>query len=845
MRLFNFTRWRLERSRLKVDKTIGFAAILLLLGFFGPAHAQSIPPIDTCMEDVYEAAGAPGGSPLNCTAKEVYISEDEDGSPIVDVVILDDGCTAPGDTVTVDITASLHFNADRFDIGVYTAADGGNALTGACYADILPTTTPFNDLDESAITGDICGDVDVGGGGADIAGFQFQTLTLACTDSDSDGNLDLNTCFSWRVSGNNGLCTQSADVYPGTKSKCFCSTNNIPVPVPGQIVVVKQTIDNDGNVLDAVDTSFDFTLAGTPTDPSLEFVTTEFTLMGSEAGADDAYSSSATYAGLYSLTETLPDSGDWALDSASCDNGSELSIEDQGITGITVTAGDVVTCTIVNKLLFVAEPSIDIRKNDEGEDSQQVVSGDTVTFTIRVENTGNVALTNVVVNDPQLAACNSTIPTLGVGEVQTYTCTTAALTADLENVAEVSGTPPVGGPVTDSDPSTVDVTNPSVNISKNDEGEDSQQIVSGDTVTFTIRVENTGDVALTNVVVNDPQLAACNSTIPTLGVGEVQTYTCTTAALTADLENVAEVSGTPPVGGPVTDSDPSTVDVTNPGVKIDKTPTTRDISVGEIGTFDLTVTNTGDVSLSNVEVTDTVDGDLVVTDVSAPVGADGTVGQEVLWTIPVLDPGESLTVTVMYEVAPYASLPGGQLPRNGAYAEFVFTDNSIGDNGVLTVVSSVNDYAWVGPDGVTYNIHLSCSETLTMVGPYTLEEYTIFRFQKRKLFKTCGYFSPELASNIADVTGVPPVGPNVSWTSGEVFVDINEDSFGSGPGTGNGGGTEPPPPPPPTGIDVDGDGYSPPLDCNDNDATINPGALDRGGRNRDGIDNDCDGRVDR
>ena len=48
----------------------------------------------------------------------------------------------------------------------------------------------------------------------------------------------------------------------------------------------------------------------------------------------------------------------------------------------------------------------------------------------------------------------------------------------------------------------------------------------------------------------------------------------------------------------------------------------------------------------------------------------------------------------------------------------------------------------------------------------------------------------------------------------------------------------PPPPPPPPAVDADGDGFSPPADCNDNNAKINPGAKDKRGNK---VDEDCKG----
>ena len=83
--------------------------------------------------------------------------------------------------------------------------------------------------------------------------------------------------------------------------------------------------------------------------------------------------------------------------------------------------------------------------------------------------------------------------------------------SDFTNVATVTGTPPVGPDVTDNDTASVDVINPAIDIQKTP---DRQQVVNGGTATFTIRVENTGDVALSNVVVSDPLATACNRPLP-------------------------------------------------------------------------------------------------------------------------------------------------------------------------------------------------------------------------------------------------------------------------------------------------------------------------------------------
>ena len=238
---------------------------------------------------------------------------------------------------------------------------------------------------------------------------------------------------------------------------------------------------------------------------------------------------------------------------------------------ITVTGDDPLGNDITDtdpSSVDVIDPSIDIRKNAEGADSQQVLVGDTVTFTIYVENTGDVDLVNVVVVDPLVPDCDTTIASLAAGANTSYTCTVVA-SADFTNVVTVTGDDPLGNDITDTDPSSVDVIDPSIDIRKNAEGADSQQVLVGDTVTFTIYVENTGDVDLVNVVVSDPLVPDCDNTYALLAAGANDTYTCTVTAA-ADFTNVVSVTGDDPLGNDITDTDPSSIDVIDPSIDIRK-----------------------------------------------------------------------------------------------------------------------------------------------------------------------------------------------------------------------------------------------------------------------------------
>ena len=248
----------------------------------------------------------------------------------------------------------------------------------------------------------------------------------------------------------------------------------------------------------------------------------------------------------------------------------------------------------------VIGPAISI---DKTPDSQQVRPGDTATFDIRVENTGDVTLTDVEVTDVVAPNCNATFASLAPDAVETYSCSMVVGATDFTNTVDVTGDDPLGTSVTDTDDADVDVINPAVQVTKDPA---TQQARSGDTVTFTITVENTGDVDLTDVEVTDAMAPACDSTIGNLAVGASSSYDCSMIAGASDFTNVADVTGDDPNGDPVADSDDAAVDVINPAITIEKTPDSQQARSGDSVTFTITVENTGDVTLADVTVSDVV-----------------------------------------------------------------------------------------------------------------------------------------------------------------------------------------------------------------------------------------------
>ena len=277
---------------------------------------------------------------------------------------------------------------------------------------------------------------------------------------------------------------------------------------------------------------------------------------------------------------------------------------------------------------FGVAPGIAIKKYTNGEDADtptgpQIPVGGAVTWTYVVTNTGNQILTEVTVSDDQGVSVGCPKDTLAVGEVMTCTASGIATAGQYANMGTVVGTPPVGPNVAAADPSHYYgyvIPAPGIAIKKYTNGEDADtptgpQIPVGSAVAWTYVVTNTGNVPLTNVAVSDDQGVSVSCPKNTLAVGEVMTCAANGTAVAGQYANIGTATGTPPTGPAVTSADPSHYFgyiVPAPGIAIKKytngedadTPTGPQIPVGGAVSWTYVVTNTGNVPLTGVAVTD-------------------------------------------------------------------------------------------------------------------------------------------------------------------------------------------------------------------------------------------------
>ncbi len=311
-----------------------------------------------------------------------------------------------------------------------------------------------------------------------------------------------------------------------------------------------------------------------------------------------------------------------------------------------------------------------------GQEVVNVPAGENLTWCYTVTNIGTSTVNNITVTDDIYGAVTGSIATLAPGA--SYTLSRADISStDLVLTAVANGTSAqTGAPVVSNyDPAVVHVVAPDIDIDVTVStdgtcpGVDATTVLIGTPVTYCYLVTNDGSEDLINVHVENQDNVTI-ADLASLAIGQsVMIVGPTAPANTLHIET-GTATGSDVFDNAVSDEDSAKVTVVAPSLAIEKTvsttgdcPGSESVTVltGTTVTYCYTVTNTGDVTINNIIVTD--DGNIInvgtltpgeATIVSAPytatmdtVTAAVASGTENILNSPVVSPPNDAYVDVI------------------------------------------------------------------------------------------------------------------------------------------------------------------------------------------------------
>ncbi|NPV75141.1 MAG: sortase [Anaerolineae bacterium] len=301
---------------------------------------------------------------------------------------------------------------------------------------------------------------------------------------------------------------------------------------------------------------------------------------------------------------------------------------DAGVYTNTATADSDQTDPVTDTVTVPVPPPAALNVVKRSTSTGPYTLGSTLTYEIIVRNIGRDPLTGITLTDAGAGAilegCLPAQPAaLAFGETMTCTARHVVTQADVD--AGFYRNTAVADSV-ESEPASDTVIIP---ITRNPALEVYKQLLTnppyalGTTLTYDIAVVNKGDQTLTGVTVTDPganvTLGACTPAAPaTLGLGEIMSCAATHVVSQADIDT-GSFSNTAYGDSDQTSAaaDTERVDFTQiPSIELTKNGT-LDLgvvapngvaNVGDTITYAFTVRNSGNVTLKDVTITDTVGG---------------------------------------------------------------------------------------------------------------------------------------------------------------------------------------------------------------------------------------------
>ena len=376
-----------------------------------------------------------------------------------------------------------------------------------------------------------------------------------------------------------------------------------------------------------------------PGEPGLEGVTVELYQSNGTLTATDVTNSS----GLYAFDNVIP--GDYYL-VFTAPAGYSFAHRDQGAddsldSDADPATGRTATTTIApgeedlsqDAGLYLLVPGIHIEKSTNGDDADlptgpSIPVGGAVNWRYEVTNTGDVPLANITVSDDQPGATPDYISgddgdnLLEAGETWIYQEYGIAVLGQYVNIGTATGEYS-GQTVSDSDPSHYFGGQAGILIKKYVNGADADlapgpSITPGNPVTWVYLVSNTGNVAVSNVLVTDsetgitPVYADGDDGNGLLEPAETWRFSASGTARAGQYLNVGTVNATDIFGQPLNDSDPAYYFGPDPAIHLQKLINGEDanlpmgpaVPVGQPLLWSYLVTNPGNVPLAAISVSD-------------------------------------------------------------------------------------------------------------------------------------------------------------------------------------------------------------------------------------------------
>ena len=339
---------------------------------------------------------------------------------------------------------------------------------------------------------------------------------------------------------------------------------------------------------------------------------------------------------------------------------SEIKINGTNVISAqyTVTQDDIDKGGVIKNIVTVGdketERDVNVEQNPgytavKTADKEKVTTaGEEIIYTITVTNTGNTTLKDIAVKD-DMAGINTKIDTIEVGKSASVTGTYTVKQSDIDKGGKIHNVATVGDKSPEKDVPVEQ--NPGYTAVKTADKE--KVTAAGEVITYTITVTNTGNTTLKDIAVKD-DMAGINTKIDTIEVGKSASVTGTYTVKQEDIDKGGKIHNVATVGDKSPERD---VEVEqNPCILVNKDATavkakdaegftditeTTKVRPDDVIEYTIVVTNTGNTTLEDIKITDSLNVKYDDKDVNAG---------NTVYTIESLEPGKYVEIKVYYTV---------------------------------------------------------------------------------------------------------------------------------------------------------------------------------------------------